>query len=96
MEIICKSCGTVDDYRTEKKANNLVAYCKQCDRFIQNVPYTIPAIHFGKYKGTKVRDFTTPEMMNYLHWVLKNVKTSRTLRFEIYEHLGIEYDEQNN
>lgn len=90
MEIICKNCGEVDKYRTEKKANNLVAYCTECGRYIKNIPYTIPALHFGKYKGTKVRDFTTPEMMNYLHWCLQNVKLSFTLRTEINDHLGIE------
>ena len=90
IEIICKSCGSIDEYRTEKKANNLVAYCTACGKYIKNIPYTIPTINFGKYKGTKVRDFTTPEMMNYLHWVLKNVKVSRHIRMEIMDFLGIE------
>lgn len=94
MEIICKSCGEIDNYRTEKKANNLVAYCKSCGKYIKNIPYTIPKIQFGKYKGTKVRDFTTPEMINYLHWIINNdVKISKSVRIEIYEHLGIAYND---
>lgn len=84
----------MDEYRTEKKANNLVAYCTSCGSYIKNIPYTIPAIHFGKYKGTKIRDFTTPEMINYLHWILNNdVKVSKTVLMEIHEHLGIDYEE---
>lgn len=93
IEIICKSCGSIDEYRTEKKANNLVAYCTSCGKYIKNIPYSIPTLHFGKYKGTKIVDFTTPEMMNYLHWVINNdVKVSVHTKQAIYDHLGLDYE----
>lgn len=37
---ICKVCGSVQDYRTEKKGNNETAYCNKCNSFIGNVPYS--------------------------------------------------------
>jgi hypothetical protein len=69
MKIICNHCGTEEKYRTEKKANNLVAYCLECGRFIKNIPYSEPGLYFGKYSGTKIKDFNTPEHINYLHWL---------------------------
>ena len=68
MEIICKSCGEIENYRTEKKSNNLVAYCLGCGKFIKNLPYAEPAIYFGKYSGREIKNFDTPELINYLHW----------------------------
>jgi len=89
MDIICNKCGTINKYRTEKKANNLVAYCTACGSYIKNLPYAAPALYFGKYKNTKIVDFTTPEMMNYLHWTLSNVKLSGNIKDAINKHLGI-------
>lgn len=52
-------------------------------------------LHFGKFKGTKVRDMTTPEQVNYLHWILNNdVKVTQSARLEIYKHLGLPQNEQ--
>jgi len=89
MTVICNKCGTIDDFRTEKKSNNLVAYCNGCGFYIKNLPYSEPALYFGKYNGTKIKDFTTPEMMNYLHWALNNCKLTGNVRKAIVEHLGI-------
>lgn len=89
MTVICKNCGTINDFRTEKKANNLVAYCNSCGFYIKNLPYSEPALYFGKYKGTKIKDFTTPEMMNYLHWALNNCKLSASTVDAIKNHLGL-------
>ena len=69
MKIICNHCGTEEKYRTEKKANNLVAYCLECGRYIKNIPYSEPGLYFGKYSGTNIKDFNTPEHINYLHWL---------------------------
>jgi hypothetical protein len=75
QDIVCKECGNVNDYRTEMKANNKVAYCNGCGNFIKNIPYeTEPKMYFGKYKGQLLRDITDRE---YLHWLLykcENVK----------------------
>ena len=89
MDIVCNNCGSVNDFRTEKKANNLVAYCLGCGRYIKNIPYSAPSLYFGKYKNTKIKDFTTPEMMNYLHWALYNCKLTGNVRDAIITHLGI-------
>lgn len=89
--IICKSCGTVNDYRTEKKSNNLVAYCKSCGAYIKNIPYAEPALYFGKYKNTKIKDMTTPQQVNYLHWLKQSevwFKLSNNIRQAIDKHLG--------
>ena len=91
MDVICNSCGNINDYRTIKKANNLTAYCKGCGSYIKNLPYAEPALHFGKYRNTKIKDFTTPQMVNYLHW-LKNsevwFKLSVSIKTAIDKHLG--------
>ena len=89
MEIICKSCGTIDDYRTEKKANNLVAYCNGCGKYIKNIPYSEPALHFGKYSGSLIKDLIRPEEINYLHWVYANVRLNESLKRAIENHIGI-------
>ena len=72
MNIICKECGCINDYRTEKKANNLVAHCNGCGSYIKNLPYAKPALHFGKYKGIPIEEFNTPERLNYLHWMINS------------------------
>jgi hypothetical protein len=57
QDIICKNCGYINDYRTELKANNNVAYCNGCDKYIKNIPQNnMPMLHFGKYKGKLVTD----------------------------------------
>lgn len=70
-DIICKQCGSVNDYTVERKANNDVATC-QCGAFIKNIPYQAPALYFGKHKGKAIKDYQTPDEVNYLHWVRNN------------------------
>ncbi len=73
MPVICKNCGLIGEYRTEKKENNLIAFCKGCNHFIQNLPYSPPSLHFGKYKGCIIQNI---EDLGYLEWVLNNVRLS--------------------
>lgn len=75
-EIICNHCGLTDDYRTEKKSNNLVAYCNGCDKYIKNIPYAEPAFYFGKYKGIKISECTD---IQYMKWFVGNVKNYKQL-----------------
>lgn len=89
MEIVCNKCGTVNEYRTEKKSNNLVAYCTACDAYIKNLPYSEPALHFGKYNGSLIKDLNTAEELNYLHWAYQNVKLTENVRNAIRVHLGL-------
>ncbi len=55
-DIICKKCGEVNNYRTELKSNNQVAYCNGCGAYIKNIPYAEPALYVGKYKGIPIKD----------------------------------------
>lgn len=70
-DIICKQCGSIDDYSVERKANNNVATCNGCGRFIKNIPYSEPALYFGKFKGKPIKDFEGKEI-EYLYWVRNN------------------------
>jgi len=89
MDVICKNCGTMNDYRTEKKANNLLAYCLSCGAYIKNIPYTEPAIHFGKYKGKFIKDYHTRDEVRYLQWAYQNIKLNESVRRAIELHLNI-------
>ena len=64
-------------FRIEEKSNNLCAYCRNCGRFIKNMPL-VPndkkddfTFYFGKYRDTKLSDFNTPQMIDWLRWVIK-------------------------
>lgn len=73
MEIIvCNQCHAIDAYSTVMKSNQLVATCDRCGAFIKNIPYNPPALYFGKYKGKAIKDYFTPDEVNYLHWVRNN------------------------
>jgi len=92
MKIICKSCGTVNNYRTEKKANNLVAYCLICGHYIKNIPYSKPALHFGKFAGISIENYDTPEKINYLHWVRNHIEIWPKLNGRIQEAINLRLD----
>ena len=68
MDIICKKCGSVNDYKTELKNSQNVAHCNGCGKFIKNIPYQKPKMYFGKYKDKFISDITD---INYLDWVLR-------------------------
>lgn len=70
--VICR-CGSVDNYRTEKKSNNLVAYCNVCDAYIKNIPHADPTLYVGKYKGTPIKDI---DDLSYLEWAIKTLTLS--------------------
>lgn len=70
--ITCKKCGSVDDYSTEQKGNNLVATCNTCNSYIQNIPYDKPKMYVGKYKGRAISDI---EDIPYLKWAHENMTT---------------------
>jgi uncharacterized protein (DUF3820 family) len=68
--IVCKKCGSVDNYRTELKSNQMCAYCNDCGTYIKNIPYSQPKLHFGKYAGIYISDITD---LQYLNWVVNNL-----------------------
>ena len=77
MEIVCKSCGTINDYRTELKNNQNTAFCNSCGTFIKNIPYSKPKFYFGKYSGTLISDC---DDLNYLDWFLNNTKPKANIK----------------
>ena len=72
-EIICKKCGSVSDYRTEKSGPHLKAVCS-CGAFIKFLPQEQPKLYFGKYNGEAIEDIKDE---GYLTWLSENVKLSR-------------------
>lgn len=50
-------------------------------------------IPFGKYRGTPVRHFNTPDRMSYLYWMRNNAplwaKLPGTLKDAITKHIGL-------
>jgi hypothetical protein len=68
--IVCKKCGSVDNYRTELKSNQMCAYCNDCGTYIKNIPYSQPKLHFGKYAGIYISDITD---LQYLNWAVNNL-----------------------
>lgn len=79
MEIVCKNCGSVNDYRTEMKNGQNVAHCNACGKYIKNIPYNPhPKLYFGKYKDRLIKDI---EDLNYLQWLIDgNVLKANTRR----------------
>jgi len=76
-QVICKRCGTADNYHIEIKANNHCAYCNGCGGFIKNIPHVEPRMYFGRYNGMKIEDIDdTP----YLKWVLAKTDVSGHIR----------------
>jgi len=72
MDIICRSCGSINDYRTQMINGQNVAHCNSCDSFIKNIPYSQeqPKMYFGKYKGGYIHDI---DDLPYLVWLNENV-----------------------
>lgn len=87
--IVCRKCGTEDNYRVEIKAHNQVAYCKGCGLFIKNIPYTEPTFYFGRYKGSKVSDLDSKEDLQWLEWCLKTVNVTQRMRDAISEQIEL-------
>lgn len=69
--IICKKCGTVDDFWTEKKSNNTCAFCMSCGAFIKNIPTEAPKMYIGKFKGVAIENICD---IGYLQWARDNMQ----------------------
>ena len=90
MEVVCNKCGLINDYKTQLKNNQNTAWCNGCGSFIKNIPYSEPALYFGKFKGRKIKSLTTPEETQYLHWLLNSdFKLNKRLEVVIKEHLNL-------
>lgn len=85
--IICKNCGSVDDYTVRISGNQCPAYCNSCGKWIKNIPYDVPRMYVGKYKGTPIHEITD---LSYLEWAVENMtalknQDKKNIRFRILE-----------
>lgn len=91
-EIVCRSCGVVNNYTTELRNNQKVATCNECGSFIKNIPYAVQKFYFGKYKGTPISEC---DDLSYLNWFVENTKPTPNLkkscleRIETLKNLGL-------
>lgn len=85
-EVVCKNCGSVNDYRTERKSNNDVAYCNGCGKYIKNIPRNEPMFYVGKYKNIPI---SAIEDMGYLKWALKEMRLTANIRSAIEKRISI-------
>jgi len=81
--LICPRCQS-SNYTTELKSGNLVATCEN-GHYIKNIPYSEPALHFGKYKGKKITEI---DDIDYLKWVLNNVHQGKHIRESIQKRIN--------
>lgn len=70
--ITCTHCGSIDDFTTEQKSNNLVATCNCCGKFIKNIPTDKPKFYVGKYKNKNIEDV---DDISYLQWAYDNMSS---------------------
>ena len=80
MELICKRCGSINDYSTALNPNNngLAATCNGCKSFIKFIPQGKPAEFFiGKYKGSKISACNDKD---YLKWFLLNTNPNEKVK----------------
>jgi hypothetical protein len=75
--VTCQHCGAQDKYRTETKANNLVAYCTDCGKYIKNLPHAEPALYVGRYKGKPIKEIYD---IQYLQWAETTLKLTSTVK----------------
>ncbi|MBT9175668.1 MAG: hypothetical protein DDT22_01352 [candidate division WS2 bacterium] len=101
MELVCKYCGLCQDTLTTKIKKHylpnggyhLKAFCSNCERFIKNIPYSLPKIlHFGKYKSKPIA-VVAKENPAYLRWLCSqdikdNLKQSIKLELEKLENVN--------
>src|SRR3972149_7403170 len=91
--IVCKKCGVIHETKniivetiplpggSHKKAT-----CPTCKSFIKFLPHSIPALHFGKYKGKTISEIAQKNP-SYLQWLAKQDIKSAGLKAAIEEAL---------
>ena len=91
QEITCQNCGLQNDYRIENN-HHQTAFCNGCGKYIKHLPKsnTDIVIHFGKFKGTALKDFMSKEHVDWLNWAIKKeIKFQPRVLDAIRKHLGI-------
>jgi uncharacterized protein (DUF3820 family) len=97
MELVCNSCGSIDDYHTKEqhytiktgeRRTHLQAICNGCDSFIKNLPQLHKPqtfIPFGKYKGSHTFQITDADYLNWLVSVVDNPRLKIAIEIRIKE-----------
>lgn len=86
--VVCKNCGSINDFRTTLKSNQLTAWCNCCNAFIKNIPYDqSPKLYFGKYKGREISSMKDTEEIRYLQWLKEQTFCKNNLKQQINSHL---------
>ncbi len=83
-EVVCKKCGSVDDYRTSNSGPHIRADCNGCGAFIKFLPQHAkqggsarPSICYtGKYYG---KPFSAITDLEWLRWCQANAPMKNTL-----------------
>ena len=63
--LVCKKCGTIDDFYVIEKDVHKMAYCGSCDAWIKNIAYKPQQFYVGKYKGVELSKIND---LSYLKW----------------------------
>jgi len=88
-DVKCNKCGLINDYRVEEKANNKVAYCNGCDAYIKNLPYDVPKLYVGRYKGIPI---DTIEDLDYLKWAVGTLRLTSSVKMAVMSRISsLEY-----
>ena len=84
-DVVCLHCSTINEYTVVENNGQHTAWCNNCKRFIKNVPYGIPTLYIGKYKGKTIEEICRIDK-GYLKWMVeKNVKVSTIVKEAIEE-----------
>jgi hypothetical protein len=87
-DIICQHCGSINDYSSIMKSNQLTAWCNGCDKFIKNISQgKTPQLYFGKYIGREIASMTSAEELRYLKWLSDQPMCKNLLKSQIETHL---------
>lgn len=86
-EIICKKCGSVNDFSVSKPSIHYRADCKSCGAWITNISENKPIqIYFGRFKGRFLNSMGSTDELQWLEWAVKSgaVKGNVKKQFEAY------------
>lgn len=90
QDITCQKCGLINDYTVRKTELHQTAFCNGCSAYIKHLPKAKIefTIYFGKFKNTKLKDFTSKEHVEWLKWAVRTCDLKQDLKDAIIKHLG--------
>ena len=73
-DVVCKHCGTINEYYTIEKGIHKMAFCNHCKKWITNIGYDDPLrIYFGKYKCMTIKEIYVADI-GYIRWLYKQTQ----------------------